>query len=273
MSRIMQFRSTWNQLKQLDLRAGRLAGNSGHMRKDGGDPVDYALALAGRTLVAGFAFALVQLLGAIVFIVYPPYGIYVGLCEGLVLFVLAGYLYPGKWEFMLGIILGLFPASIATTDAIFKGIPVLDALSLSLVLELTQFGLVTLTAACGVGWLVPALGRELNRRFPEKPKPAPRPGSLAYYIANKQLTPEEDTARLIWYLVFGVCVLAGLITMIVGGFGIFIWGMPSLGLVMIGILVVTLSGYVVGKRLFALRERVRARLEPAPEPQLDRVFL
>lgn len=261
MSRATQFKLFWAHLKAIDHTGGKLLGNTGHMRKNGSHPVDYALSLAWRTLAAGITFAAIHLLSVSLFILFPALGPAIGLSQGLLVLVLAGYLYPGNLAFLIGLTTSLIPASTATIDAVFKGIPVLDFLSLPLVLQMTSFGLILLTAASGVGWLVAFAGREIDRRFRDKPKPAPRPGSLKFYKVNGLLTDEENFTRMLWMIAAAVSGSVAAVIMNIGFFGMVVWGLPSALISVAGFAALVPCWFHIAKRLDALRDRVRARVE------------
>jgi hypothetical protein len=163
---LSSIRTGFARLRSVDLKVGAFIGSE-HIRQSGISTVDYALDLGGRTLMAGMAIALVQLLAGALFMFDYRLGVYGGLAIGLSLFVAAGYIYPGKLEFLFGM-MALSPIAMNACFAGLFGIAM--EVSLRVMLPFVTWAIACTACISGISTFLRFVASAFNSRFPAKPK-------------------------------------------------------------------------------------------------------
>lgn len=116
-------RVLWKSAQKWDRELGKAFGNTGHMRKEGGDPLDYAYGLIGRIAIVSAAIICVGIIACSMIVLnLPMLFIHAGsIALGLCLYLGAQTLYPGKPGFAMAFIVFIGEAVIAGMAASLTG--------------------------------------------------------------------------------------------------------------------------------------------------------
>lgn len=232
------------------------------MRALGVGSVDYALTLGVKVVVAGFAIAVVELMMSLIFnLGNMTASLWASLGSGLVIYIVAGWLYPGKTVFALGFSLGVGFLAFAGVAAGIHGVSAGDSLQPILVAFL-PLALGSLVA----GHIVEIIGQIIAWAFTSPPE---TPFTLSRLKRLKLLTDDERQQQKAIFRLYAKDFMAFIVVAPVSGCSAAIAAVqraPSVIVALLLIVAIAASAFMIRivlrfeKRESALRDQVLARL-------------